>query len=411
MKSKKISKILAPISGIISFMLVMGIMVTPVFAEEVKHDENAVEKSVKADYATYINSTTEKSGFKITLSKVIASKNKIAVTTKIEFPEAIDENALEKAIFSLTVKKTDCESSKSYTRKLNDKTLEITFEAMCFQGIPGKADLRFDVVVPQFNLNGWVNENVDLTKNYDKIIEKDILINNDKSGITYNKFESDVLGTTIYVQKAEFDESIDYNEKYSDDESLILIKCDDKLYRLNCGNFYHGNNHNTHLESWTNKLLTYDDIANAKSISLIPVICTLKNKDVENIYRNVSFEKTDRETINNVEYEKKFEFADGKDGEISKVERQDGKIKVYCNADTEKKSLLMAIGIDGWSASEDINFLGEASKVIYKNPDDAAGYIVEFTDIDKGSVFRISGDNLILGYSNNFELGQETKIK
>lgn len=411
MKSKKISKMIVPISGIMSFMLVMGVVTTPVFADEVKNNDVAVQESVKTDYATYINSIKEKSGFKLTLNKVTSSKNKMTVTATIECPKAIDEDALKNSIFSLVVKKSDCEIYGESTRKIDDKTLEITFDAMSFKGIPENADLRFDVILPQFNLNGWVNANVDLTKNYDKIIEKDILINNDKAGMIYNKFESDVLGTTIYCKRAEYDENVDYDEQYSDDESKILIKCDDKLYDYNDRNHYYNHEDNILLEAFTSKSVTYDDIKNAESVSLVPVICTLKNKDIDKIYSSFSYEEPERETTDNVEYEKKFEFADGKDGEISKVERQDNKIKVYCNADTEKKSLLMAVGIDGWCKVEDGDFCGQPNKVTYKNPDDATGYILEFDNVDKNTAFEMYSDDEILGHSDNFEFGQETKIK
>ena len=52
MKSKKISRILAPISGIMSFMLVMGVMATPASAKETKTENAIVAESDKTDYAT-----------------------------------------------------------------------------------------------------------------------------------------------------------------------------------------------------------------------------------------------------------------------------------------------------------------------------------------------------------------------
>lgn len=410
MKSKKISRILVPISGIMSFMLVMGVMVMPAFGQEKVNDDVIVEENVKTDYATYINDTTEKSGVKLYLNSVTASKNKISVTTKIECPEAIDEEELRNCIFSLTVKNTDCELDREQFRKIDDKTLEITFDGISFKGMPEKVDLRFDVIIPQFNLNGWVNSNVDLTKNYDKIIEKDILIKDDKAKIIYNKLQSDVLGTTIYKEKAEYDVDTNYEEEYSDSESTILIKYDDKIYSFKDGNQYY-DFHGGSLEAFTNKALTYDAVNKAESISLIPVICNLKNKEADKLYDDSYNEESDEETVDNVTYEKKFKFSDGKDGEISKIERLEDKIKVYCNADTEKKSLLMAIGIEGWSTREDENYNGEVGKIIYKNPNDEAGYIIEFTNVHKNDVFNMYSNSEILGQSDKFEFGQETKIK
>lgn len=408
MRSKKITRMLAPISGIMSFMLVMGVMATPVWAEETKTDNVISDESVKNDYATYINSTVEKSGFKLTLNKVTATKNKMIVTTTIKCPEAIDDDTLGNSIFSLTVKKSDCESFRGETRKLDDKTLEVDFNVNNFNGFPESADLRFDIIIPKYNFNGWVNASVNLAKNYDKIFEKDILINNDKAGRTYNKFESDVLGTTIYCKEAEHDDT-DYEEKYSDHDSKMLIKCDDKLYAFD-RSCYFGDDYRS--AAFTCNNITYDDINKAESVTLIPVICTLKNKDIDQIYSDFTREEIKRENTDNVQYEKEFKFSDGKNGEISKIERKDNKVKVYCSSDSEKKSLLMAIGIDGWcSSDDDIGYLGKPIKVIYKNPDNANGYIVEFENVDKNVVFRIDNNDRILGHSDNFEFEQETKIK
>ena len=73
MKSKQISKLFAPLSGIMSFMFAMGIMTIPVSAEEINKADSAYEETVKTDYTTYINSTVEKDGFKITISRLTAA--------------------------------------------------------------------------------------------------------------------------------------------------------------------------------------------------------------------------------------------------------------------------------------------------------------------------------------------------
>lgn len=110
MKIKQISKILAPLSGVMSFMFIMGVMTVPVSAQEVNMSNTSYEESVKTDYTTYINSTVEKDGFKITINKLTAAKDRMNVTTTIEFPNKITEESLKDSIFTFTAKKCKVES-------------------------------------------------------------------------------------------------------------------------------------------------------------------------------------------------------------------------------------------------------------------------------------------------------------
>ena len=175
MKTKQISKMLAPLSGIMSFMFAMGVMTVPVSAQEINMANSAYEESVKTDYTTYINSTVEKNGFKVTINKLTAAKNRMNVTTTIEFPNEITDESLNNSIFMFTVKKSKLESDWGNRRIINDKTVEVNFDITGFEDLPLNADLRFDVIIPEYNLNAWVNVNADLSKNIDKIIEKDKL--------------------------------------------------------------------------------------------------------------------------------------------------------------------------------------------------------------------------------------------
>lgn len=409
MNGKKIAKILTPLSGVMTFMLVMGIMTMPVLAEETKIEDVAYDGNSEAvDYATYINSTSEKSGFKLTLSKVVASKNNINITVRIQFPKEIDEKNLKNDLYSLTIKKADCQCDLNGIKKINDKELELNFKAMSFKGFPESADLRFDVILPEYNLNGWVNATVDLTKNIDKVITKDILINNDKTKTIYNKFESDVLGTKVYCKESEDD--TDYEEAYSHDNSILLLKCDNKLYELN--EEYYDCSQDEISSVFICKDINYDDINKAESVSLIPVECNIKNKEIDDIYENQLYEETENDQYENISYNKEIKFADGKNGEISKIEKENDKVKLYCSSDSEKKSLLMAIRINGYCCGvKDYYYGKEVTKVIYKNPDDPNGYIVEFGNVDKDAELNVNDYNILLEYDNKFELGEEVKIK
>lgn len=410
MKTKQISKMLAPLSGIMSFMFAMGVMTVPVSAQEINMANSAYEESVKTDYTTYINSTVEKNGFKVTINKLTAAKNRMNVTTTIEFPNKITDESLNNSIFMFTVKKSKLESDWGNRRIINDKTVEVNFDITGFEDLPLNADLRFDVIIPEYNLNAWVNVNADLSKNIDKIIEKDIDIYNDKAKITYNKVEADVLGTSVYFKEDEHSDDYDHENSYSDSDSKILIKCDGKLYECSDRNFnYYGEGR---YGRYTCKELTYDDINNGKSITLIPVTCTLTNKEKEEIYDTMRYDSEYvPETFDNVTYKKDFKFNDGKDGEVSKVEREDDKVKLYINTDSENKSILMACSMRGWIESNKGNYYGDAEKSMYKDPDSNDGYIIEFSGVDKDANLHVYCNDDILGYSEKFEFGKDVKIK
>lgn len=411
MKTKQISKMLAPLSGIMSFMFAMGVMTVPVSAQEINMENSAYEESVKTDYTTYINSTVEKNGFKVTINKLTSAKNRMNVTTTIEFPNEITQEAINDSIFIFTVKKSKLESDWGDRIIINDKTLEVNFDVTGFEDLPLNADLRFDVIIPEYNLNAWVNVNADLSKNINKTIEKDIDIYNDKAKITYNKVEADVLGTSVYFKEDEYSGDYDYENSYSDSDSKMLIKCDGKLYEFNDKdhNFYGEGNDGR----YTCRELTYDTICNVESITLIPVTCTLTNKDKEQIYNTMNYDSEDNmETFDNVTYKKDFDFNDGKDGEVTKVEKDDNKVKLYIDTDSENKSILMACGMNGWiEHNNDSNYYGDAEKSIYKDPDSKYGYIVEFAGVDKDANLHVYGNDDILSYSENFEFGKEVKIK
>lgn len=287
----------------------------------------------------------------------------------------------------------------------------MNFDLSGFEDLPLNADLRFDAIIPEYNLNAWVNVNADLSKNVDKIIGKDIDIRNDKAKITYNKFEADVLGTSVYFKEDDQNENYDDENSCSSSDSKMLIKCDDKLYEFNHEdtNFYKKGQEGR----YTCKELTYDDINNAKSITLIPIISTLTGKDKETIYENRSNDSQEvNETFDNVTYNKEFKFNDGNNGEVSKVEREDNKVKLYINTDSENKSILMACSMNGMvHVNKNINYSSEVEKSVYKDPDSKYGYIVEFAGVDKDAQLLVYSNDDILGYSEKFEFGKEVKIK
>lgn len=411
MNRKKISRMSAPISGIMSFMLTMGAITIPVCAAETNGGNAVYEQSTKSDYSTYINKTEEKDGFKFTISKVEASRNRMFVTSLIECPNKITDDDFNNAIFMLTVKKSTCESNRTQTRLIDDKTFEVTFDVRSFEDFPSIAQLRFDVVIPRYNLNAWVNVEADISKNFNNIIEKDLYMRNDNERTTCSKMKTDILGTSLYFKEDEYNfDDVNYDNEYSD--SKILIKCDDKLYEFDDTD-YNYNSGNGIEGKYTCSSLTYDILDNAKSVILIPLICNITNKEIQDIYNSEEYNEDDYiNTNDNIRYKKKFKFDDGKDGEVTKVERSDDKVIFYISTDSEKKSMLMASGINGWAWNEEDRYNNsEPEKIIYKDPDSDHGYIIQFNNVSKDSNFNMWTDELILGYSSCFEMGNEVTVK
>lgn len=234
---------------------------------------------------------------------------------------------------------------------------------------------------------------------------------NDNERTTCSKMKTDILGTSLYFKEDEYNfDDVNYDNEYS--ESKILIKCDDKLYEFDDTD-YNYNSGNGIEGKYTCSSLTYDILDNAKSVILIPLICNITNKEIQDIYNSEEYNEDDYiNTNDNIRYKKKFKFDDGKDGEVTKVERSDDKVTFYINTDSEKKSMLMASGINGWAWNEEDRYNNsEPEKIIYKDPDSDHGYIIQFNNVSKDSNFNMWTDELILGYSSRFEMGNEVTVK
>ena len=97
---------------------------------------------------------------------------------------------------------------------------------------------------------------------------------------------------------------------------------------------------------------TYDIVKDQKDVSIIPIMCNMTWGEIKNINKTTYSGKKDdkgnnanKETINNVTYDKSFGFSNGNKGEIYNIERNDNSIKVYCKGTSEKESLLIASNI------------------------------------------------------------------
>lgn len=84
MKKKKIVKLLGPVAGIMSFMLVTGVFTTSAFADQVSTSSAVITQNSTKDYKKIINKSVEQNGVKVTLLDVVATKHKIKANIKVE---------------------------------------------------------------------------------------------------------------------------------------------------------------------------------------------------------------------------------------------------------------------------------------------------------------------------------------
>ena len=122
---------------------------------------------------------------------------------------------------------------------------------------------------------------------------------------------------------------------------------------------------------------------------------------------NDSYEKNLKED-NKVEYLEKISFADGTEGKISVV-REENKIKVYCNSDSDFKSKLMAINMSAAYTDENY-YSGLDDKTIFKDKDNDNQYVIEFNDIESNRKANLYVNDIVSNI-DKFVIGNEVKIK
>ena len=188
MNIKKICKILGTTTAMLSAVILAGIINnSPVYAAENNLESNpaenitsssavSVNQVIKKDYKIDVNTSIEKQGFKLTIKNVTATKHNLKVVASIEGNKLSDyyKDLSRDAILQMTVKNTESRSTDLISKKINDNTLEFTFNIESLKDFPDNIELRFDALLPQFDLNGWVNTKVDISKYFDKTYSEDI---------------------------------------------------------------------------------------------------------------------------------------------------------------------------------------------------------------------------------------------
>ena len=424
MVNKKISRLLGPVLGVIGFMLAIGVLEeTSVFADDnVQVNSTYTNSTTSAavtcqDYSININKSAQQNGVKVTVDKAIVTKHKLKVTLKIESEKPIEKMKHDNSIFEVTYGEENGNyggHTSSPSEYINDKTMLVTLEKDNYEGeYPVKGEMRVDVVLSNYKVNIGMDIPVDFTQSFNNIIEKDISGKIPEFDYTLNKMESDVMGTRITYNEPKRD---DDTEDASDSlfNSAMILKVGDKMYKTESNGSYMDKDE-VISGNYEVKLLTYDEVKDEKNISIIPVICNISDKELQEIYskENEKQENTNKETTNNVSYEKTFNFTDGTKGEIYNIERNDNSIKVYCKGASEKESLLMASNMyAGYQYIKEENnhdFYDSSNMSFYKDPKEALGYIVELNNVKKDKVVELSYDTLIK-YADRYKLEDEIKL-
>lgn len=415
MINKKISKLLGPVLGVMSFMLTMGALEMSALADNNVQAASSYVNSTTSttaaykDYSVNINKSVTQNGLKVTLEKAVVTKHKLNAVIKVESTQPFDKSEFnENSIFQLLYGETHRRGEGMSTDYIDDKTLLITIDKdNDDEEFPKSGDLRLDVVFPSYKVNIGMDANADFSESFKNIIEKDLSTKITGSDSTLNKLESDVLGTTVTYTEPQKDNYDSYMN------SSMILKVGDKMYKLRSSGS--SSNDKETKGTYESKAATYDTLKDQKNISIIPLTCNLTWDELRKAHENNNKkEDTKKETTNNVSYLKSFDFSDGSKGQIYNVERNDNTVKVYCKGSSEKTSLLMASSMSMYyqfieGKTEYSNYDSDKHMSFYKDPNVALGYIVEFNNVEKDKALELTyRDNM--EPIDRYNLGSEIQI-
>lgn len=368
----------------------------PVYAAETVISQNA-----DAGYEMNQN------GVKFKVNKIIGTKHRVKVDAVIQREAGIEDYSYGNLNFNIYMDDNhDCGGSMSWGNS-DEKTVTIKAIDENDEGFAETGKLRIDAVMGQYDFNGSLVIPVDFTESFKQIMEKDV---NEKiaDDVKIIKFESDAISTRLIVDEPEKDffSKVSYNENTD-----FIIKADDKIYTLRSLDFTNDENNYC---IYGNEGVTFNDIKDAEKISIIPLKCSMTDKERENYYKDMNEDfDSQRVTEDKVNYKKEISFADGTKGEF-KVERADNKIKFYCSSDSDKKSLLMASTLDGFfTGDEDSNFYTDSEDLyseVYKDKEKEHVYVAAFDDANKDMTFEVFFEGIISNI-DKFEIGNEISVK
>jgi hypothetical protein len=413
MISKKIGKVLGTAIGVMGLMLAVGILEVPAYAEDNLVTSTKLQSTTSAgvtykDYFVNVNKTMEQNGLKVTLEKVVATKHKLKAVIKIESPKAFDKEKYDNSIVQLLYGENNFGGGGTSSDSIDDKTMIITIEKELREGeFPQKGELRLDVVYPEYKVNIGMDAYVDFSEGFNNVIDKDIEAKISEFNCTLKKFESDILGTTVtYTEPTK-----EHDDRFIN--SSLILKAGDKMYKLSSSGSSSDDKETK--GTYESKALVYDKIKDQKDMSLIPLNSNVTWAEIrKNHEGNKGKETESKVTTENVSYAKYFDFSDGTKGEITNIERNDNSVKLYCKGASEKASLLMASNMRMYYKFEEdttnyVHYDGEEYMSFYKDPKEAFGYIVEFTNVEKDKALELSVDSNIK-LIDRYKVGKEIQV-
>ena len=423
MKKKKIVKLLGPVAGIMSFMLLTGVFTTSAFADQVSTSSTAITQNSTKDYKKIINKSVEQNGVKVTLLDVVATKHKIKANIKLECSKGLQDEKKNGLFVQGIYNMQESWGGGQGTSNIDDNTLIVEIEDECEDNSEYKSngDYRLDIVVPYYKVNIGMNIPVDFTSEFAKVKENEVSIYVKDLDVNIKKVESDILGTNIYyTQKSQNYSNSDFDNEVHD--PIVLLKVGDKIY---VANNYGGANWGSYNEdndleyrTYYSKDATYDKVTTTDAISIIPISNDItyneSNKFYDEKYKDgYEVNEEDYTTEQSVSFVKEFDFSDKSKGEIYKIERDNDIVKLYCKGNSKEKSLLMASTMDiypKYDENEQYYYDEDYYKTIYKDKNDDNGYVVEFTNVDKDRNMIVGIDDLIQ-FSDRYKFGEEIKLK
>ena len=423
MKKKKIVKLLGPVAGIMSFMLLTGVFTTSAFADQVSTSSTAITQNSTKDYKKIINKSVEQNGVKVTLLDVVATKHKIKANIKLECSKGIQDEKKNGLFVQGIYNMQESWGGGQGTSNIDDNTLIVEIEDECEDNSEYKSngDYRLDIVVPYYKVNIGMNIPVDFTSEFAKVKENEVSIYVKDLDVNIKKVESDILGTNIYyTQKSQNYSNSDFDNEVHD--PIVLLKVGDKIYVANSygGANWGSYNEDNDLEyrTYYSKDATYDKVTTTDAISIIPISNDItyneSNKFYDEKYKDgYEVNEEDYTTEQSVSFVKEFDFSDKSKGEIYKIERDNDIVKLYCKGNSKEKSLLMASTMDiypKYDENEQYYYDEDYYKTIYKDKNDDNGYVVEFTNVDKDRNMIVGIDDLIQ-FSDRYKFGEEIKLK
>lgn len=419
MNFKKICKLLGSTVSVVSILLIAGIINnTPVRAAENDSSLTSVNKATTSaavlvsegkDYSIPVNKSFEDKGIKIEIKDITASKNEIKVKTLIHRNGTLNKIDHINNMVEFVVQNAEHDVSYDMEEsKIDDETREYTFKISNLKDFKDNLDLRFDVILPEYDFNGWVNASVDASKYYDKSLEKSL--NFEMENYDFYKLESSVIGTNLLYKEKNQD---------ADDENInglsnLILKFKNRMYLLDDSYINSYNREEDYaVGGFSTDVIKYDDLKDADDYSVIPLEYTIKQNEARDYYKNRKDGEIEYENTDNVKYESEFDFGDGTKADVYKVVRDDEKVKLYYNAESFEKAMLAGLALNGYYDfnKDDYEHYNKVNKVIYKDLEKDNGYVIEFNKVAKNKPFIIESDKLLLEHSHDFKVCDEIKLK